>query len=963
MQPSRPDDPPAPSGAERLLQQFEAAWRAGASPRLESYLAPLSAPGPAAPHPARQDFLKELIRLDLEYAWRAKRDGTVKGPVSEDYLRRYPELNNAPAVLIELIGEEYRARRRWGDKPGHAEYPARFPRFASQLQETLPRIDLELAGEFGRRRSDPAEARAIWDSPFADRPAALKASPDQASSDNVSSDKVLGEPVSQPVGSVPGLMDALRQSHILSAAQLDGLTSANRQWADAKALAGNLIQRGWLTPFQVNQLLLGRAGGLEIGPYLLLERLGEGGVGQVFKARHQKLDRIVALKIIRRELLSDAEAVARFHREIEVLSRLDHPNVVHAIDAGQSGTVHFLAMEYVEGTDLGRLVKQGGRLPVEQACEYIRQAACGLDHAHQKGLVHRDIKPHNLIMSLRDGLIKVADLGLARLPRGVNDDPTEAISESRTTGTLTPENAVLIGTADYLAPEQAINFHQADIRADIYSLGCSFYFLLTGQPPYPGGTLAEKLARHLQGVPPVIEDSRKDLPPGLANVMRKMLANRPQDRYQTPREVAAALAPYSSPHGPPRPSRWAVWRNLDRRRALVGVGIALAGGCVPLSMYLFGPTPFQRLSRKLADPTTPVAEAWQDYQNFCARFPGTAEADQALPLMLRYLLEARAQFPGTPQAIEAGYRLTLLPSSLDQLPEGADPQNRDVAAMLGKRGEPGVGRMAFSPDCKLVAQSRETNEVEIWDASTAKKLFSLVGHKSEITGLAFSPRGRLLASASYDKTIKLWDVTTRKERTWEMPGGAALAFSPDGKTLASSIWDNPNIYLWEVESGQKRTIRLEGKPIRSIAFSPNGRTLAAVTYQRPPILWNLATEKEWPIPGLPVATALAFSPDGLTLALAVPDGPIQLWDLTEGKLWKSLGQPTGRAFLAYTPDGKRLLGGELRLWDIASGQSLWQSNSPGSSQVAAFAADGRHAAVPYVFAGFLFRIPARTGGK
>src|SRR5262249_51548490 len=164
------------------------------------------------------------------------------------------------------------------------------------------------------------------------------------------------------------------------------------------------------------------------GSYLIVERLGEGGAGQVFKARHLKMDRVVALKVIRKELLADAEVVGRFYREIQILSQLDHPNVVRAYDAGPAGPTHFLAMEFVEGTDLGKLVKKGGPLPVQQACEYIRQAALGLQHAHERGLVHRDIKPHNLIMSVRDALIKVADLGLARLPRTMNAEVTAALS-------------------------------------------------------------------------------------------------------------------------------------------------------------------------------------------------------------------------------------------------------------------------------------------------------------------------------------------------------------------------------------------------------------------------------------------------------------------------------------------------------------------------------------------------------
>jgi hypothetical protein len=201
-------------------------------------------------------------------------------------------------------------------------------------------------------------------------------------------------------------------------------------------------------------------------------------------------------------------------------------------------------MEFVEGTDLGKLVKQGGPLPVMQSCAYIRQAALGLQHAHERGLVHRDIKPHNLIMSVRDGLIKVADLGLARLPRAMNEEATAVLTGvATTTGTLTPENAAMIGTLDYLAPEQALDFHKADIRSDIYSLGCTFYYLLTGQSPVAGGTLAEKLLRHQQAEPPPVDQFRNDIPAGLAGVLGKMLAKRPEDRYQTPAEVAAALVP------------------------------------------------------------------------------------------------------------------------------------------------------------------------------------------------------------------------------------------------------------------------------------------------------------------------------------------------------------------------------------------------------------------------------------
>ena len=276
-----------------------------------------------------------------------------------------------------------------------------------------------------------------------------------------------------------------------------------------------LLRRGWITPYQANQLVPGHVNNLVLGSYILLERLGTGGTAR-FKARHRGMDRVVALKIIRPELVADAEVVARFYREMHLLSQLDHPNVVRAYDAGPVPvadavrdsdtsppvTTHFLAMEFVEGTDLGKLVKQEGALSVPQACEYVRQAALGLQHLHERGLVHRDVKAHNLIMSRKEGLIKLTDLGLARLPRASDGELTAAFPGMMTTGTLTPENAVLNGTADFLAPEQALDFHTADIRADIYSLGCTLHFLLTGQPPFPGGSLAQKVAKHLQAEPP-----------------------------------------------------------------------------------------------------------------------------------------------------------------------------------------------------------------------------------------------------------------------------------------------------------------------------------------------------------------------------------------------------------------------------------------------------------------------------
>ncbi len=277
-----------------------------------------------------------------------------------------------------------------------------------------------------------------------------------------------------------------------------------------------------------------------LGPYVLLDRLGTGGSGQVFKARHRKLNRIVALKTLRPDVLRDPEAVQRFYREIQVAGQLSHPNVVHAHEAGQIGNLMVLVMEYVDGSNLEQLVDRTGPLSVGLACECIRQAAVGLQYAHERGLVHRDIKPSNLLAcqapgSQSLGLLKILDLGLARWTQPTRESSKSPLTTLGGTG-------MMQGTPDYMAPEQALDFHTADIRADIYSLGCTFYFLLTAAPPFAAGTLAETLLKHQTTDPPPIELKRKDIPPAVVAVLAKMLAKRPPDRYQLPGDVAHALA-------------------------------------------------------------------------------------------------------------------------------------------------------------------------------------------------------------------------------------------------------------------------------------------------------------------------------------------------------------------------------------------------------------------------------------
>jgi serine/threonine protein kinase len=321
----------------------------------------------------------------------------------------------------------------------------------------------------------------------------------------------------------------LNQAGLLEAGQEQELPRLRAAFPEPRALAGELVKRGWLTPYQVNQLFKPANPRLRVGAFVLLDRLGAGGMGEVFRACNRLTGQMVALKVIREGNAADSESGTRFLREIRAAAALAHPNIVRAHHADQDGSTLYLVMEYVDGQDLQKLVKQRGPLSVGEACAYIRQAALGLQHAHDRGLVHRDIKPSNLLRAV-NGEVKVLDLGLAR-----------AVTAAPGAQGLTQTGTVL-GTPDYLAPEQALDASAADARADIYSLGCTLYFLLTGRPPFVEGTLAQKLLAHQQVEPPAVETLRPDVPPEVAAALRRMMAKRPADRYQTAAEVATVLA-------------------------------------------------------------------------------------------------------------------------------------------------------------------------------------------------------------------------------------------------------------------------------------------------------------------------------------------------------------------------------------------------------------------------------------
>jgi eukaryotic-like serine/threonine-protein kinase len=348
------------------------------------------------------------------------------------------------------------------------------------------------------------------------------------------------------IDSVPALIAAIKHNKVLEGNQLKDLDALQAHHTDPRMMIRELVQRELLTPFQANLVNQGNAANLVLGPYLLLARISDGALGQVYKARHRRMNRLVSLKVIRPELLVRPEAVEKFYEETQIISQLSDPHLVHAYDAGPVGQTHFFAMEYVEGIDLEALVPQAGPLPLEVAADFVLQTAQGLQHAYERGLTHGDLKPANLIVTRTlsqvagspsasaksilsaaaggGALVKINNLGLAFLQA----PGTEATLATQV-------------SPDYVAPERCQG-NKGDIRSDLYSLGCVWYFLLTARVLFPGGTPAEKMRRHVAEEPVPLLQIRKDLPTGTVVMLGTLLAKRPEQRCQTPAELSQALA-------------------------------------------------------------------------------------------------------------------------------------------------------------------------------------------------------------------------------------------------------------------------------------------------------------------------------------------------------------------------------------------------------------------------------------
>ena len=333
--------------------------------------------------------------------------------------------------------------------------------------------------------------------------------------------------------SVEQFVERLARSGLLSADQLDTIgrefPAACAGAGDAVALAEAFVQREMLTRYQAGVLLEGGEQPLLIGEYEVLETIAAGGMGNVYQARHRLMNRRVAIKVLPRSATENERLAQRFAREVEVAARLTHPNIVTAYDAGMHEGACYLVMEYVDGPDLSTLLQHRGPLPVAKAVHCIVQAARGLAYAHDKGVVHRDIKPGNLLVDAA-GTVKILDMGLAS-----SQTPDDAPADRPTA------SGKMVGTVQYVAPEQAANAHNVDHRADIYSLGCTLYRLLTNRVPFEAETAMQTILAHRERPVPKLADSVADVPDGLQDVLDRMMAKDPDRRYQSAAEVMADL--------------------------------------------------------------------------------------------------------------------------------------------------------------------------------------------------------------------------------------------------------------------------------------------------------------------------------------------------------------------------------------------------------------------------------------
>jgi serine/threonine protein kinase len=753
---------------------------------------------------------------------------------------------------------------------------------------------------------------------------------------------------------------------------------AGQTLVDVPNLAQRLVRGGKLTAYQAGAISQRKAKGLVIGKYLILEKLGAGGMGVVFKARHQRLGRVVALKILPPSLGRDHELLGRFRREVEVTARLCHPNIVAALDADEDRGVHFLTVEYIEGHNLHDLVLQNGPLALDQALHCVIQAAQGLEAAHVQGVVHRDIKPGNLMLDA-SGTIRVLDLGLARLVdmAASNETDPNALTRSGTS----------MGTAAFMAPEQARDSRLADHRADIYSLGCSFYFLLTGRPPFEGKSVMGQMLAHSREPVPSLRAARPEVPDSLDFVYQRMMAKDPADRPVTMTAVIERLEACrfsvdeadQARSGLLTISQTVMSRDLSRREPqesllFVPIGeLAWAGQVDALSNDSPGISATSSADSSRARPVRPPTKStatalalaiflalgviatvyilWYVPRSTPAlaladpRGEVVEESPSSIPVETESIVEtasdtsARSSLPN-PEPTPAP-----APSAVS-VPAKVAPASKFTSAPRFRRHSAALKAIAVSSDGRLALSADVGGVARLWEVATGRQQLQME-HPAMVLDVAISPDSKFALTGSRGSTeksglMRLWNLNTGRLAQGRLEAGhsgavRAVAFLSESRAVSGGV--DGRLILWDLRSGRPlRTYGPQGGPIhaRALAVFPDGRHVASGGGDKVVHIRDLDTGQEsgrWEEhPTL--ISSVAVSHDGRRVASGGAGGLVILWDVISGTPIQRFHMPAGEhgPSLAILPSGNVLAAGSsighLVEWDAVSGALVRQADGP-----------------------------------
>ncbi|WP_422931983.1 WD40 repeat domain-containing serine/threonine protein kinase [Singulisphaera sp. PoT] len=831
------------------------------------------------------------------------------------------------------VPDPRRGHERQGDEPPPAGHPSNpTPESGSESGPPTTLHD-SATTEYFTQPSAGENTKAVDSGSGAHRAAAKRPesnAPDSTETAEFDSKALPGN--SAPAGeartaeTLPTIRQFLRSIVKLGLISLEDAEPMTEGFADVAELARALVKAGKLTPYQAGAAAHGKSKGLAIGRYIILDRLGAGGMGVVFKAKHRVTARVVALKILLPSLTEKRDAVARFRREAEAAARLNHTNVVSVLDADTDRGVHFLVLDYVEGCDLDRYVRQRGPLSVEQGIDALAQAARGLAAAHGHGIIHRDIKPGNLILD-REGTVKVLDLGLAKLIAAANQ-PTPGWK----TGTALTLAHTYMGTVDFMAPEQADDSRSADHRADVYSLGCTIFYLLTGRAPFQAPSILKRLIEHQERPAPSLVEARPETPPSLEALYQSMMAKSPEDRPGSMTEVVSRLeacrqeaarkggAPATSRMSPPPPAPTpvdpiAAIRLSEDEGSLLpksGSGVVndrgrlvsmVASAVVTLTLIIGG---FILIPKRGQPPATANAKA----------DPDGADEESKAP-----------EGPSGP----AGEKAAPAPVAEDTTPEPLVE-----VARIHCDDSRTVEAVCVTPDGKTVASTCANGLVQVWDPNTGREVKRLWG-PGTVRGMAITRDGRHLLNGDADGKLRDWDLSTgRLIRTTPLIKGRmmALALSRDGRWIAAGGDDADLVLL----NGEGREIRRLSAPaaIYSLAFAKDNWHILAGCSNGAVVLFDVAGREKPAVltPGLPRSDkvpdvaiwGLVVSEDGQYAISAGGEGTARLWDLAWLKEVRKTKLPGGKirgvCFVSGAPravlavqQGQFTLAGTIATWD------------------------------------------------